>query len=176
MVEAMEIQKGFKKTDVGFIPCDWNVKSIGSISQTFSGGTPNTSNRSYYGGEIPFIGSGDLNKGRIKGVDSRITKQGLENSSAKIVNSNTLLIALYGATAGVSAITEIDAAINQAVLAIIPYEDEKDFLFYFLQLSKDKIVKTYTQGGQPNLSGEIIKSIQIPLPPPKPNKPPLLLP
>lgn len=155
----------FKNTELGLIPEDWEVKTLGDISQTYSGGTPNTSNRSYYGGSINFIASGDLNKGRIQNVIGKITKSGFDNSSAKMVPKNTLLIAMYGATAGISAITEIEGAINQAVLAVFPIKTEYKYIFYWWQLNKDKLVRTLTQGGQPNLSGNLIKSVQIPLPP-----------
>lgn len=169
MVGMMELQKGFKKAESGVIPNDWDLKSIGFVSRVYSGGTPNTSNRSYYGGEIKFIASGDLNKGRIFYVLGRITKSGFDNSSAKMVPAKTLLIAMYGATAGVSAITEIEAAINQAILAVIPNlkEYDKDYIFHWWQINKDKLVNTLTQGGQPNLSGNLIKSVEIPFPPTK---------
>lgn len=97
-------------------------------------------------------------------MEGRITKEGLLNSSAKVVKENTLLIALYGATAGVIAITNIKAAINQAVLAILPHDIDKLFLYFKLSFLKDWIIKTYTQGGQPNLSGNIIKSIELTIP------------
>ena len=142
----------------------WEVKKLGEIAIFFSGGTPSTSIASYYGGGIPWITSGDLNKGVIYEVDGRITNQGLENSSAKMIEENTLLIALYGATSGVTAISKIRAAINQAVLAIIPRTDNSTFLLFKLGYLKNWIIKTYTQGGQPNLSCDIIKSIEVTLP------------
>ena len=143
---------------------EWEAKKLGERCEFYSGGTPNTSITSYYGGSISWITSSDLNKGRIKEVEGRITKQGFENSSAQMVKKGTLLLALYGATAGVAAITEVDAAINQAVLAIIPHKDNPEFLFQKLTLLKDWLIKTYTQGGQPNLSGQIVKSIELSLP------------
>jgi len=143
---------------------EWEAKRLGEIAITYSGGTPSTSNRDYYGGEIDWITSSDLNKCLIYSVDGKITKNGLENSSAKFVRKGTLLMALYGATAGVTAITRIDAAINQAVLAIIPKRDDIGYLYEFLTYKKDWIIKTYTQGGQPNLSGEIVRSLLLPLP------------
>lgn len=142
----------------------WEEKRIGDLSHCYSGGTPSTSNKLYYGGSIPWITSSDLNKGRIKEVTGYISDLGLKNSSAKMVKKGTLLIALYGATAGVSAITEIEAAINQAVLAILPHNIEKEYLFYSLQLQKDYYIKTFTQGGQPNFSGEIVKSFIVRMP------------
>jgi type I restriction enzyme S subunit len=90
---------------------------------------------------------------------------GLENSSTKYVEKGTLIVALYGATAGVAAISNIKSAINQAVLAIVPVNVESVYLFYLIAYLKEWIIKTYTQGGQPNLSAQLIKSIQVPLPP-----------
>lgn len=143
---------------------EWEVKKLGEICEFYAGGTPITSNSSFYGGGIRWITSTDLNRGRIREVEGRITKLGLENSSAQMVKKGTLLLALYGATAGIAAITEIDAAINQAVLAVIPKKDDSEFLLQKMILLKDWLIKTYTQGGQPNLSGQIVKSIELSLP------------
>ena len=143
---------------------EWKVTPLGSIAGFFSGGTPSTALSSYYGGEIPWITSGDLNKSYIWDVDGRITRDGLENSSAKIIERDTLLIALYGATSGVTAVSKIRAAINQAVLAVVPKFGSSLFLFYKLAHLKDWIINTYTQGGQPNLSSDIVKSLELELP------------
>ncbi|MBM5572272.1 MULTISPECIES: restriction endonuclease subunit S [Deefgea] len=143
---------------------EWEVKRLGDIADFFSGGTPPTSNSAYYGGDIQWITSGDLNQGFIHDVNGRITQKGFENSSAKLVQNGNLLIALYGATAGVVAISKINAAINQAVLAIVLYRDNTDYLYQLLSFLKPWIIKTYTQGGQPNLSGDIVKSIELTLP------------
>ena len=161
----MEVKSGYKQTEVGVIPEEWEANTIGGCCTCFSGGTPSTSNPSYYGGNIAWITSSDLNKERIAEVDGRITEDGLTNSASKIVNKGTLLLALYGATAGVCAISEIQAAINQAVLAISPRRGDIEYLFQFLTFRKDHFIKTYTQGGQPNFSGEIVKSFYVPLPP-----------
>jgi type I restriction enzyme S subunit len=82
-----------------------------------------------------------------------------------MVQSGTPLIALYGATAGVPAITYVDAAINQAILAMVPRTIEPEYLFQWLQANREAIIDRYTQGGQPNLSGAIVRSISLPLPP-----------
>ena len=131
---------GYKHTKVGMIPEDWEVKPLGEICSCFSGGTPSTSNPDYYGGDIPWITSSDLNKGRISEVEGRITEEGFSASSAKMVNEGTLLLALYGATAGVCAVTEIRAAINQAVLAILPKHITTDYVLHFLQLQKEAYI------------------------------------
>lgn len=159
-----QIKPGYKRTEVGVMPEDWGLLPIGTFCRCFSGGTPSTGNRAYYGGEIPWITSSDLNSVRISSVDGRITNAGLKNSSAKLVKPGTLLFALYGATAGVCGVTSIEGAINQAVLAIEPNGVNGEYLFQLLQYKKDHNVKTYTQGGQPNFSGEIVKKFQVPVP------------
>jgi type I restriction enzyme S subunit len=145
---------------------EWHPHKIGEIANTFSGGTPSTSRSEYYGGSIPWISSGELNNLRIKSTSHYITQSGLLNSSAKIVPTGTLLFAMYGATAGVSAVTKIEGAINQAVLAILPTNGfSTEFLFQYLRLHKENIIEKYTQGGQPNLSGHIMRSLKIFFPP-----------
>ena len=140
-------------------------EEAGELCEVYSGGTPSTAISEYYGGEILWINSGDLNKTKIFSVEGRITELGLRNSSAKIIQPETLLIALYGATAGVVAISKIEAAINQAVLAIIPRRDFVYFLLHQLIYLQDFIKRTYKQGGQANLSGELVKSCPLALPP-----------
>ncbi|MBV5300962.1 MAG: restriction endonuclease subunit S, partial [Methylococcales bacterium] len=152
-----------KKRLAGFSG-EWEVKRLGEVATFFSGGTPLTSISEYYNGNIPWITSGDLNTDYIYEVTGRISKLGLENSSAKMVKKETLLIALYGATAGVTAISKINAAINQAVLAIIPNNASVEFLYFKLSYLKNWLILTYTQGGQPNLSADIVKSIEISIP------------
>jgi type I restriction enzyme, S subunit len=143
---------------------EWETKRLADIATFFSGGTPSTAVADYFAGDIPWITSGDLNQSYIRDVKGRISKSGLENSAAKMVEANTLLLALYGATAGVTAISEIRAAINQAVLAIVPHRDDARFLYFKLSHLKGWLITTYTQGGQPNLSGEIVKSVEISMP------------
>lgn len=143
----------------------WDTATIGTVCSTYSGGTPSTSHPEYYDGDIPWIASADLNQGRISTVKGRITKLGLERSSARLVEPGTPLVALYGATAGVPAITYVRGAINQAVLAMIPRGIDAEYLFQWLQANRDDIIDRYTQGGQPNLSGAIVRSIEVPIPP-----------
>ena len=144
---------------------EWQQVKLGEISTCYSGGTPSTQVSEYYDGEIPFINSGDLNQRHIKSVKGMLSILGVENSSAKFVKKNTLLMALYGATAGVVAITHIDAVINQAVLAIVVKKNhDNNFIFFGLEQIKNTLVKKYRQGGQPNLSAKIIKSIKLRLP------------
>jgi type I restriction enzyme S subunit len=146
---------------------DWQERKLGDLINTFSGGTPSRSKLEYYGGSIPWIKSGELNTRRIYATEENISAEGLENSSAKLVSKNTLLLAIYGATAGVISVNMMEkASINQAVLALIPKNDKVDqgFLELWFSFNKDRIVHTFTQGGQPNLSAKIVKGLKIECP------------
>lgn len=139
---------------------DWQINSIGEVFKSFSGGTPSTSEKIYYGGDIPFIRSAEINE---RETELFLTKEGLKYSSAKLVNKGDLLVALYGANSGDSAISKINGAINQAILCL-QSEYSNAFTYNFLTLKKDWIVSKYIQGGQGNLSGDIVKSIPVPFP------------
>ncbi len=143
------------------LPEGWREVRLGEIATFFSGGTPSRSNSEYYKGNIPFIGSGDI---KSDSVQQFITEQALKESSAKMVKRGDLLYALYGATSGEVAISQINGAINQAVLCIRSREDHR-FLYNYFLMEKMKILNFYLQGGQGNLSAHIIKSLQIFLPP-----------
>jgi type I restriction enzyme S subunit len=156
----------FKKTELGKIPEEWECRKLSEISKTYSGGTPSKSKEEYFGGNIPWVKSGELNKGLIFTTEEFISEQGLNNSSAKWVPQNSILIAMYGATAGKVGLLKIRATINQAILAVIPeVEINYLFLYYSLNYKMPNVVKTQTQGsGQPNLNAAIIKGNDIPLP------------
>lgn len=145
---------------------EWEKIKIKDFCTTYSGGTPSRARKEFFeNATIPWIKSGELNNRKVVSTEEYITKLALESSSAKIVYPNTVLIALYGATAGVVAINKIEASINQAILAVVPKgECENDFLFYFLESIMPDVVKKYTQGGQPNLNAEIVKNLILELP------------
>ena len=123
----------------------------------YSGGTPSSSNKDYYTGDIPFIRSGELHESC---TELFISKDGLNNSSAKIVHKGDLLLALYGATSGDIAISQIEGAINQAILCINT-EQSKEYIKAVWQKHVQKILQTYLQGGQGNLSADIVKNISF---------------
>lgn len=146
----------------GELPEGWVTIKIGEVAKVYSGGTPSRSNPSFYGGSIPWIKSGELNQQFVFQTEEKISELALENSSAKMVKKDTLLLALYGATAGVPSITKIDAAINQAILAIEPTKViYTKFLYYWLNSFKTILVRRFTQGGQPNLSGNLVKAFRV---------------
>ena len=137
-------------------------KTIGDITTSFSGGTPKSSNKSYYEGNIPFIRSGEV---KSKQTELFISDEALNNSSAKLVEKGDILYALYGATSGEVAISQINGAINQAILAIKPKPGySSEFMMNYLKKEKDNILEKYLQGGQGNLSAAIVKSIELSLP------------
>lgn len=141
---------------------EWVRQRLGDISASFSGGTPAVSVSDYYGGNIPFIRSGEIHENRTQLC---ITQAGLNNSSAKIVEKGTILYALYGATSGDVGISKLRGAINQAILAIEPTKDiDNFFLAGFLQSYKNRIINELLQGGQGNLSGSLVKKILLAIP------------
>ena len=142
---------------------EWILETIGTIADTFSGGTPTVGNREYYGGDIPFIRSGEISNDK---TELFITESGLSNSSAKMVDKGTVLYAMYGATSGEVAISKISGAINQAILAIIPKSQEynSSYIYHYLKHNKQYILGKYLQGGQGNLSANIINNLPIYLP------------
>ena len=142
---------------------EWEEKTLGSVCKSFSGGTPSTTQREYYGGNIPFIRSAEIDKYT---TELFLTSEGLNNSSAKLVNQGDILVALYGANSGDVALAKIAGAINQAILCL-KSQESNSFIYQFLLFKKDWIVSTYIQGGQGNLSGDIVKSIKLLFPKPE---------
>ena len=141
---------------------DWKKATIGSITSSFSGGTPTSSNSSYYSDTgIPFIRSGEIGNST---TELYLSDQGFANSAAKMVNKGDLLYALYGANSGECFVSKMDGAINQAILCIRSKTVDIYFLHYVLASMKEWIVATYLQGGQGNLSGAIIKKLKIAYP------------
>ena len=141
---------------------DWKTSTIGSVTSSFSGGTPTSSNSSYYSDTgIPFIRSGEISSST---TELYLSDQGFVNSAAKMVEKGDLLYALYGANSGECFVSKMNGAINQAILCIRSDTVDVRFLNYILASMKDWIVATFLQGGQGNLSGAIIKKLKIAYP------------
>ena len=139
---------------------EWDATSVGAWSKSFSGGTPPTTRADYYGGEIPFIRSAEIGSAK---TELSLTQTGLKASSAKLVDAGDVLLALYGANSGDVALARTPGAINQAILCIRP-NGSKAFLYHYLTAIQPWLVATFLQGGQGNLSGEIVKSVGIRVP------------
>ena len=153
--------------DVPFeVPKGWVWTTLGYIGVWQAGGTPSRSNKSYYGGNIPWLKTGDLNDGLITNIPESITEEAVANSSAKINPTGSVLIAMYGATIGKLGILTFPATTNQACCACVEYfAITQYYLFYFLLSHRDMFIEKGGGGAQPNISKEIIVNTAIPLPP-----------
>ena len=148
------------------VPSSWEWTTLGQIGIWQSGGTPSRSNKSYYGGNIPWLKTGDLNDGLITDIPESITEEAVMNSSAKLNPAGSVLIAMYGATIGKLGILTFPATTNQACCACIQYDAViQDYLFYFLLSQRNEFIAKGGGGAQPNISKEIIISTEIPIPP-----------
>ncbi len=147
---------------------EWEKDIIGNVCDISSGGTPSRYNNAYWDGEIPWVSTSLIDFNTITSTDEYITELGLKNSSAKLFPKGTILMAMYGQgkTRGKVSILGIEASTNQACGAIIPKSDVLNYIYLFQNLSKryDEIRDLSNQGGQENLSGGIIKSLEITLP------------
>jgi type I restriction enzyme S subunit len=147
---------------------EWKSSTLGDVSVISSGGTPSRSNLEYWNGEIPWITTSLIDFNTINHSEETITEEGLRSSSAKICPKGSLLMAMYGQgkTRGKVAVLGVDASINQACASIQPDEMILNVLFLFQNLSSRylDIRNLSNQGGQENLSGTIIKNIDVSYP------------
>lgn len=139
-------------------------KKISSLCITRAGGTPLKSHGDYYqSGIIPWLRSGEVCKKEIKKSELYITQKGLNNSSAKILPKNTVLVAMYGATAGQTGILKFESSTNQAICGILPNNNLlPEFIYYFFKAIKKELVKQAVGGAQPNISQIKIKNTFVP--------------
>jgi len=158
--------KKMKKSKLGLVPDDWEVVNIKEIGKVGAGGTPSTTKREYWGGDIRWMNSGELNLKYVHEVAGRITQEGLNNSSAKFLPKYCVLIGLagQGKTRGTAAINMVELSTNQSVAFIGP--DSKKvyyhFLFYNLDFRYEELRKLSTgEGGRGGLNLDIIKNLKI---------------
>lgn len=149
------------------IPSTWEWCRLTSIYQSTSGGTPSRSNNKFWHGDITWYKSGELNDSILDcESEENITIEGLKGSSATMFPSGTLLIAMYGATAGKLAILERNATTNQAVCGL--YENrhiDTEYLFYYLMSQRSKMIEDSWGMSQPNISQTYLKAFLVPIPP-----------
>ena len=148
------------------VPEGWCWRTLGDIGTWQAGGTPSRIHKEYYGGNIPWLKTGDLKDGIITSIPEYITEEGLNNSSAKLNPTGSILIAMYGATIGRIGILGMPATTNQACCACINYKGViQKYLFYFLLSHKEEFKALGGGGAQPNISKDIIVKTLIPIPP-----------
>ena len=162
-----EWQSGDKLYQSYSMKKEWQWKQLGELCKTGSGGTPLKSKREYYErGTIPWLMSGEVCQRDIRTTSCFITQKGLENSSARIFPKDTVLVAMYGATAGQVGILRFESATNQAVCGILPNEQfQPEFLYYFLLSKQQDLVAQATGNAQPNISQIKIKNTILPIVP-----------
>ena len=148
------------------LPDSWFWCRLGNIGDWQTGATPNRRKPEYYEGAIPWIKTGDLNNGYITEVPEAITELALAETSVKVIPSNTVIVAMYGATIGKVGITTFESTTNQACCACCnPQAVRGKYLFYYLMSHKEVFVSMAEGGAQPNISKEKIVATLIPIPP-----------
>ena len=148
------------------IPQEWTAAKIKDVAQTYSGGTPASTNSEYYdGGDIPWINSGELNNPIITSTTNYITEEGLNNSSAKLYPQDTVLVALYGATAGKVGLLSFEACSNQAVCGVIPQNKiMTTYIRYYLSSLYEHFITLSSGSARDNISQDTIKNTILPIP------------
>ena len=141
----------------------WELKKLGDVCETGAGGTPLKTHKDYYeGGTIPWLLSGEVSQGEIFEAKNFITEKGLKNSSAKLFPPNTVLVAMYGATAGKTSIISFEATTNQAICAVMPLETE---MFHYTKFVLDDMYKYLinlsTGSARDNLSQDKIRELRL---------------
>lgn len=150
------------------LPKSWRRSTLGEIARVTSGGTPDRSRPDYWGGDVPWVTTGEIQFNTITDTVEKITAAGLQNSSAKLFPPGTLLMAMYGQgkTRGQVAKLSIDAATNQACAAIqLRDKHDVDFYFQYLTSQYEELRELGNAGTQKNLNGGIIKGLGVPVPP-----------
>ncbi len=144
----------------------WVKAPLGDVAKTSSGGTPSRASADNFGGAVPWVKSGELRAGVVTDTEESLTQTGLSSSAAKLLPAGTVLLAMYGATAGVVGVLGVPAAINQAICSITPGPDlRNDYLVAALREQSDALLQRRSGGAQPNLSQATIRSLPIELPP-----------
>lgn len=139
---------------------EWKMVRLGDIFEIGSGGTPLKTHPEYYNGNIPWVKTGDLKDEYLYEVEDYITEAGLNNSSAKMYEPDTVLIAMYGATIGATSILKFPACTNQACAAFKKSDEVlPEYLYYFLRSKKTQFVKDGVGGAQPNISAGYLKNV-----------------
>lgn len=143
---------------------EWST--LGEVSmRVSSGGTPSSQNPSYYGGDIPWLRTQEVDFNEIKSTGMTITEKGLKNSSAKWIPANSVIVAMYGATAAKTAINAIPLTTNQACcnLQIDPSKAEFRYVFHWISNCYHQL-RSLGEGSQNNINSRKVKSFRIPLP------------
>lgn len=148
------------------LPKGWTLTDLSIAGKWGSGGTPKRHNKDYYDGEIPWLVIGDLNDGIVTNSKNSITEQGLQNSSAKLIDKGTLLIAMYGSI-GKLGIAGFKCSTNQAIAhcSVNTTLVNSQYLFYYLRSRREHLLSIGKGGAQQNISQTVLKAYELPLAP-----------
>ena len=147
------------------IPNSWTWARMGQVGDWGAGSTPQRGNQDYYGGNILWLKTGELNNDIVYDTEEKITQRAFQDCSLRMNEPGDVLIAMYGATIGKLAIVGKELTTNQACCGCTPYVVYNWFLFYFLMASRDSFIKKGEGGAQPNISRVKLVEHLIPLPP-----------
>lgn len=165
----MNIPQGYKQTELGIIPEDWEVKQISDFTSVVTGGTPSTQHAEYWGGDIRWMNSGELNLKFVYDVEGRITEEGLNNSSTHIIPAKCVLVGLagQGKTRGTAAYNLVSLCTNQSIAAFLPTDTHSSlYLYYVIDSLYDYLrLLSSGDGGRGGLNKQILSSLNIALPP-----------
>ncbi|WP_080506068.1 restriction endonuclease subunit S [Halorubrum sp. BV1] len=157
----------FKSSKYGEIPESWEVSKLSEVtSQIQAGGTPDTDVPEYYGGDIPWVKTGELSQYRVTETEQTITEKGFEESTARLFSPGTILIAMYGATTGEVSLLDIEATTNQACCGVVTTDEIRgEFLFHQLNFLSTRLESLSAGSGQQNISKGIIEKFDVLVPP-----------
>lgn len=162
------VKEGYKSTDIGVVPEEWDLLKIGDFTSSTAGGTPSTQIPAYWNGDIKWMSSGELNNHRIYDVEGRITELGLASSSTHMIPPDCVLIGLagQGKTRGTVAINYVELCTNQSIAAILPSKKHSsDYLYHNLSNRYQELREMSSgEGGRGGLNLTIINNIVIPMP------------
>lgn len=165
----MKIPQGYKQTELGVIPEDWNVMQISDFTSVVTGGTPNTQHPEYWGGNIRWMNSGELNLKFIYNVENRITEDGLNNSSTRIIPAGCVLVGLagQGKTRGTAAYNFVSLCTNQSIAAFLPTDKHSSLYLYYIIDNQYDFLRLLSSGdgGRGGLNKQILSSLNVILPP-----------
>ena len=169
MRQDNNIPQGYKQTELGIIPEDWEVKQISDFTTVVTGGTPNTQHLEYWGGDIRWMNSGELNLKFVYDVEGRITEEGLHNSSTHVIPAECVLVGLagQGKTRGTAAYNLVSLCTNQSIAAFLPTDKHSSLYLYYVIDSKYDYLRLLSSGdgGRGGLNKQILSTLNVVLPP-----------
>lgn len=161
----MEVKPGYKQTEIGMIPDDWEIKTLGDLSRMLTGRTPPTNDKSNYGHDFLFVGPGDLGQAKyIEQSEKMLSCKGF--SKAVQIPTDSIMITCIGSTIGKVGVAAKPLATNQQINSIVPSTSyDSDFLYYILLLNVPLIRSIASEQAVPIINKTNISSFKIPCPP-----------